>query len=114
MPAMGCGLLSHMPPSGPSPRAAPLVSLHPHQKSNVQALTLVITTVYQSLALGPDTKVAFSFFLLFNNCLFIFWLCCVFDATRPLLWLWQAGGYSVVAVHRLLITAASPVVEHGL
>ena len=72
MPAMGCGLLSHMPPSGPSPWAAPLVSLHPHQKSNVQALTLVITTVYQSLALGPDTKVAFSFFLFFNTCFFIF------------------------------------------
>ena len=63
MPAMGCGLLSHTPPSGPSPWAVPLVSLHPHQKSNVQPLTLVITTVYQRLALGPGTEVAFLFFL---------------------------------------------------
>ena len=60
---MGCGLLSHMPPSGPSPWAVPLVSLHPHQKSNVQPLTLVITTVYQRLALAPGTEVAFLVFL---------------------------------------------------
>lgn len=68
---MGCGLLSHMPPSGPSPWAVPLVSLHPHQKSNVQPLTLVITTVYQRLTLGPGTEVAFFFF---NHYLFIYFI----------------------------------------
>ena len=43
-----------------------------------------------------------------------FWLCWVFVAVRGLSQAEASRGCSLVAVPRLLIVVASPVVEHGL
>ena len=43
-----------------------------------------------------------------------FWPCGVFFAAQAFLSLGQLGSYSLVVVHRLLITVASLVAKHGL
>ena len=45
---------------------------------------------------------------------FFFWLLWVFVVARGLSLVAESGGYSLVAVHRLLIAVASLVVVHGL
>ena len=46
--------------------------------------------------------------------LFIFWLLWVFIATRGLSLVEASRGYSLAAVHQLLIVVASLVAEHRL
>ena len=50
----------------------------------------------------------------FLNKFIYFWLRWVFVAVRGLSLVAVRGGYSFVAVHRLLIAVASLVAEHGL
>ena len=51
----------------------------------------------------------FSFFFFFN-----FWLCWVFVAVHGLSVVAEIRGYSLVAVHRLLIAVTSVAAEHRL
>ena len=51
----------------------------------------------------------FSFFFFFN-----FWLCWVFVAVHGLSLVAESRGYSLVAVHRLLIAVTSVAAEHRL
>ena len=46
--------------------------------------------------------------------LFYFWLSWVFTAAHKLPLVAESGGYSLAAVHGLLIVVASLVAEHGL
>ena len=66
------------------------------------------------VTLSPVTAGSFfSFFKLKNIFyLFYFWLFWVFVAVRGLSLAVVSGGSSLVATHRLLPVAASPVVEH--
>ena len=48
-------------------------------------------------------------FFFFN---FYFWLCWVFVATHRLSLVVESGGYSLIAVHGLLIVVASLTLDH--
>ena len=54
------------------------------------------------------------FIYLFLNIVGVFWLCWVLIAARGLSLVAASGGYSFVAVCRLLIAVASLVAEHKL
>lgn len=43
-----------------------------------------------------------------------FWMLCIFTATQGLSLTVESGGYSLVAVHRLLVEVASFGAEHGV
>ena len=52
-------------------------------------------------------------FLFFFLILIYFWLCWVFIAVHGLSLVAMGGGYSLIAVHVLLIAVTSLVAEHG-
>ena len=74
-----------------------------------------LTSNHHQLVFGISTVVAFFFFLmLLFICLFCFWLRWVFVATQAFSLGVANGGFSLVALHGLLIVLASLVAEHRL